>query len=72
MLKQADFASKWRKLGFRGLKISKFSRGGGDTGPPYSAPFVWTPYAENLDPRQRGPTRNPETRSLGTFETKMA
>ena len=45
MLKQADFASKWWKSRFRGLKISKFSGGGCRTpyrGPP-SAPPLFEP-----------------------------
>ena len=56
MLKHADFASEWRKSRFRGLEISKFSGGGYPRTPlqgvAFGAPFVRTPYAENLDPRQ--------------------
>ena len=52
MLKHADFASKWRKSRFRGLEISKFSGGRCPRTPLQGGPFVQTPYAENLDPRQ--------------------
>ena len=56
MLKHADFASEWRKSHFWGLKILNFP-GEDAPGPPYKgaafgAPFVWTPYAENLYPCQ--------------------
>ena len=48
VLKQADFASEWRKSRFRGLKISQFSGGRMPSNPlslkPGSAPEVWEKY----------------------------
>ena len=57
MLKHADFASEWRKSRSEDLTFQNFP---GENAPDplqggatFGVPSVRTPYAENLDPRQK-------------------